>query len=269
MLLIDSTKNVVEKSFVCKCAIIDKIKIIDDRYLLCGGIDSKIRIWNIEKEQHVSKFQIHNYCLVHMVTNKEIIYSYGYERTLMKYNFMSKSKECWIEVQFHINCLKLLKTNDKSTPVKLVASFSDGDICLYDLDLNVLCHTNRSDAYPILKLISLSSTEILCFQKNGDINVLQNQVLDEIKTGSIFSLKSDDCIDMILIKSREYFLFTIEKQKIEFYNASSFKRSDSWDYFFESEIVGCDKNREGSKICVWDKQGLLTLFNFLKHLDNS
>ena len=50
MLLIDSTKSVVEKIFVCKCAIIDKIKIIDDRYLLCGGIDTKIRIWNIEKE---------------------------------------------------------------------------------------------------------------------------------------------------------------------------------------------------------------------------
>ena len=98
-----------------------------------------------------------------MVTNKEIIYSYGYEKTLMKYNFMSKSKECWIEVQFHINCLKLLKTNDKSIPVKLVASFSDGDICLYDLDLNVLCHTNRSDAFPMLKLISLSPSEILCF----------------------------------------------------------------------------------------------------------
>ena len=74
---------------------------------------------------------------------------------------------------------------------------------------------------------------------------------------------------MILIKSREYFLFTIEKQKIEFFNATSFKRSDSWDYFFERDIVGCDKNKEGSKICVWDKGGYLTLFNFLKHLDNS
>ena len=58
------------------------------------------------------------------------------------------------------------------TPVKLVASFTDGDIVLYDTDLNVLCHTNRSDSEPILKLISLSPTEILCFQKNGDINVL-------------------------------------------------------------------------------------------------
>ena len=107
-----------------------------------------------------------------MVTNKEIIFSYGYEKTLMKYNFMQKTKECWIEVQSHINCLKLIKTNDKMTPVKLVASFTDGDIVLYDTDLNVLCHTNRSDSEPILKLISLSPTEILCFQKNGDINVL-------------------------------------------------------------------------------------------------
>ena len=49
--------------------------------------------------------------------------------------------------------------------------------------------------------------------------MLNNLVLDETKTGSIFSLKSDDYIDMILIKSREYFLFTIEKQKIEFFNA--------------------------------------------------
>ena len=98
---------------------------------------------------------------------------------------------------------------------------------------------------------------------------MNNLVLDETKTGSIFSLKSDDYIDMILIKSREYFLFTIEKQKIEFFNANTFKRSDSWDYYFERDIVGCDKNREGSKICVWDKGGYLTMFNFLKHLDNS
>ena len=78
-----------------------------------------------------------------MVSHKEFIYSYGYDKTLMKYNFMSKNKECWIEVQSHINCLKLIKTDDSRIPIKLVASFSDGDVCLYDLDLNVLCHTNR------------------------------------------------------------------------------------------------------------------------------
>jgi hypothetical protein len=70
-----------------------------------------------------------------------------------------------------------------------------------------------------------------------------------------------------MIKSREFFLFTIERQKIEFFSANSFKRSDSWDYFFERDIAGCDKNREGSKICVWDKGGRLIMFNFLKMLD--
>jgi WD40 repeat protein len=143
MLLIDSSTNIVEKTFVSKCAIIDKIKVIDDRYLLCAGIDSKVRIWNIEKQQHVSKFQLHKYCVVHMVSHKEYIYSYGYDKVLMKYNFMSKNKECWIEVQSHISCLKLIKTDDGRIPIKIVASFSDGDVCLYDLDLNVLCHTNR------------------------------------------------------------------------------------------------------------------------------
>ena len=110
---------------------------------------------------------------------------------------------------------------------------------------------------------------MLAFYTDGTLSVLNNYVLEEEKQGSIFSLKSDDYLDILLIKSREYFLFTIEKQKIEFFNASTFKRSDSWDYFFERDIVGCDKNKKGSKICVWDKGGTLTLFNFLKHLENS
>jgi WD40 repeat protein len=91
--------------------------------------------------------------------------------------------------------------------------------------------------------------------------------LDEVRQGSIFNLKSEDYLDLILIKSREFFLFTIERQKIEFFNAQTFKRSDSWDYFFERDIVGCDKNHEGSKIFVWDKGGHIVLFNFLKPLE--
>ena len=46
----------------------------------------------------MSKFQLHKYAVVHMASHKEFIYSYGYDKTLMKYNFMSKNKECWIEV---------------------------------------------------------------------------------------------------------------------------------------------------------------------------
>ncbi len=91
--------------------------------------------------------------------------------------------------------------------------------------------------------------------------------LQESKTGSIFNLKSEDYIDLILIKSREFFLFTLEKQKLEFYSASAFKKTDSWDYFFERDLICCDKNKEGSKIFVSDKSGFTVMFNFLKHLD--
>lgn len=51
---------------------------------------------------------------------------------------------------------------------------------------------------------------------------------------------------------------------MEFFTVSNFKKSDSWDYFFPSSILGCDKNKEGSKICVWDTNSTLTMFNFLR-----
>lgn len=101
------------------------------------------------------------------------------------------------------------------------------------------------------------------------MQVWSSSSLSEIRDGSIFNLKSEDYIDMLLIKSKEYFLFTLERQKIEFYSTDKFKRTDSWDYFFEQDIICCDKNKEGSKIFIGDKGGSLTLFNFLKHLDQS
>lgn len=113
----------------------------------------------------------------------------------------------------------------------------------------------------------MSSTEVIGFTKEGSISIMNNLTLEESKAGTIFNLKSEDYIDLLLIKSWEFFLFTLEKQKIEFYSASSFKRTDSWDYFFERDLVCCDKNKEGSKIFVSDKSGYTVLFNFLKHLD--
>lgn len=72
----------------------------------------------------------------------------------------------------------------------------------------------------VIRLIRTGENELMCFSIEGTINLLAADNLEEIKSGSIFSLKNEDYIDLLLIKSREFFLFTIEKQKIEFYSAS-------------------------------------------------
>ena len=57
----------------------------------------------------------------------------------------------------------------------------------------------------------------------------------------------------MLIKSKDNFLFAIESHKIEFFSVASFKKTDTWDYFFPSSIIGSDKNSEGSMIVVYDE----------------
>lgn len=180
---------------------------------------------------------------------------------------MRKEKVALIDVTKRITAAKKITCSDTSMPFKIVVSFADGEVVLYDLDLKLLFSVQRHTLCEIIKIVQLSPGELLCFYKEGQLNVLNTLTLDELRQGSIFNLKSEDYLDLILIKSREYFLFTIERHKVEFFNGQSFKRSDSWDYFFEKEITGCDKNREGSKICIWDKGGYLILFNFLKSLD--
>ena len=51
---------------------------------------------------------------------------------------------------------------------------------------------------------------------------------------------------------------------MEFFSVSSFKKTDSWEYFFDADLTCCTKNFEGSKIVICDKSGFVTLFNFLK-----
>lgn len=48
LLLYNTETNQVLKVYTQSHAVIDKIKIIDDRYIICAGIDTKHRIWNIE-----------------------------------------------------------------------------------------------------------------------------------------------------------------------------------------------------------------------------
>ena len=77
MLIYNLGENKVEKVYVNKQAIVDLLKIIEDKYLITGGIDPKIRIWNLDTDKQISKFQVHNYATIFMVCLKEVIYSYG------------------------------------------------------------------------------------------------------------------------------------------------------------------------------------------------
>jgi WD40 repeat protein len=56
LLFYNTNENCIQKVFVNKMAIMDLMKIIDDKYLIIAGIDSKVRIWNIDSEKIISKF---------------------------------------------------------------------------------------------------------------------------------------------------------------------------------------------------------------------
>lgn len=90
MLLYNMNDNCIQKLFINKMAIIDQLKIIEDKYIIAAGIDSKIRIWNIDTEKVISKFQVHQYLVKHMCVQKEFIYSFGYDMKLAKFDFKNK-----------------------------------------------------------------------------------------------------------------------------------------------------------------------------------
>lgn len=59
MLIYNIIDYTIVKVFVNRFAIIDSIKIIDDKYIITAGIDPKIRIWNLETEKIISEFDAH------------------------------------------------------------------------------------------------------------------------------------------------------------------------------------------------------------------
>jgi len=59
MFMLNTHNNTVSKLFVNKTAVVDQVKIIDDKYAICGGIDRQLRIWNLETERQLSKMDSH------------------------------------------------------------------------------------------------------------------------------------------------------------------------------------------------------------------
>lgn len=83
----------VVKIFANRFAIVDNLKIIDDKYIITSGIDPKIRIWNMETEKIISEFEAHQYATTLMQIMKEFVFSYGSDLRLIKYNFKDKRLE--------------------------------------------------------------------------------------------------------------------------------------------------------------------------------
>ncbi len=108
----------------------------------------------------------------------------------------------------------------------------------------------------------------MTFTKEGSIAVYEQETLDVQKEASIFNLKSEDYLSLILIWSKEYIIFTLEKQWMDFFSVGTFKKTDSWDYFFDQDLTCSHHNEEGSKIAICDKGGYFTLFNFIRNVDN-
>lgn len=172
-----------------------------------------------------------------MIVLNSMLFTYGgHDMKLVKFDIACKETDCWINLKSHITCLKLIKYRAKSlredsntvddekrqdttesfalTETRIAAAFSDFDVVLYDLDLNQLQQINLNNMTPgdeVMRIIRVGDNDLMCFSCEGAINVLSALSLEEQKSGTIFSLKNEDYIDLLLIKSREYFLFTIER----------------------------------------------------------
>ena len=59
LMLYNTVDYQIMKVFVSKYAIVDSLKLLEDKYLITAGIDPKVRIWNLESEKILSKFKLH------------------------------------------------------------------------------------------------------------------------------------------------------------------------------------------------------------------
>jgi hypothetical protein len=135
-----------------------------------------------------------------------MFYSYS-GGEIVKWDLKSRKQVCKVETQSPVLKMKL-RYNGLITCQNKKGNF----IIMYDLDLKILFQTCIAFApQDIKKFLSTTKNECLVYNNDGSIVVLNTDyMLEVLKKGSIFSLKSEDCIDIILIKSKESYMFTIE-----------------------------------------------------------
>lgn len=240
---------------------------LEEEFLFTGGDDPYIRKWDVNSQREVASYKCHKTNCSTMIIWNEYFLSTGDDKRLVLFN-IEKEKIVNVYKKDGIKCIKVLDNVEDKEATKILISTIDGFLELLDLDLCLISSLSVSNPNEVIvSLINHSLSEFLSFTKDGQITVYDQDTLNVIKEESILNLKSDDYLDLILIRSKEYILFTLEKQKMDFYTCAAFKKTDSWDYFFDYDLHFCDQNYEGSKIIICDKGGYVTLFNFLRNAD--
>lgn len=240
----------------------------EEEFLFTAGNDPFIRKWDLTTQREVAHYQVHKSDCSIMTNFYEYLFTTGSDKRLVKFSIEKGKIDRVYKCKDAITAIRVLDNMEDRDASKILISTLGGYLELLDFDLGIissLAMTNPSEF--IVSLINHSLSEFLSFSKDGQITVYDQETLHVIKEESILNLKSDDYLDLILIRSKEYILFTLEKQKMDFFTCATFKKTDSWDYFFDQDLHHCEQNYEGSKILISDKGGYVTLFNFLKNAD--
>ena len=77
-------------------AIIDLIMVKDDSRLFCAGIDPYLRIYDLA-DAKVTKFKLHPYSTNHMIVFEDHVYTFGYDKRLVKFNYIDQKIVCVLQ----------------------------------------------------------------------------------------------------------------------------------------------------------------------------
>lgn len=89
-----------------------------------------------------------------MIVQKEFIFVFGYDKTIVKFNYAKKEKEVVIKTKKSATAAKLIKCNaDTMMPLKIAVAYSDSEVVLYDLDLNVLFSVYRQTQIEVIRMV--------------------------------------------------------------------------------------------------------------------
>lgn len=240
----------------------------EEEFIFTAGNDPYVRKWDLASQREITHYQCHKTDWSILIWFYEYFFSTGSDKRLVKFNIDKEKIDRVYRSKENITTIRILENLEDREASKILIATLHGYLELLDFDLEIISSlTVPQPNELIVSLINHSLSEFLTFTKDGQITVYDQETLSVIKEHSILNLKSDDYLDLILIRSKEYILFTLEKQKMDFFTWAAFKKTDSWDYFFDEDLHHWEQNYEGSKIIISDKGGYVTLFNFLRNAD--